>query len=80
MFAKQTNAVLIHPFDHSDVVAGQASVALEIFDQVPEASTIIAPSVEEVSLRVLHSQRRRFAPTSGSSAFKPNALPLIRYH
>ncbi|MDE8649886.1 threonine ammonia-lyase [Rhodococcus qingshengii] len=43
LFAKQTNAVLIHPFDHSDVVAGQASVALEIFDQVPEASTIIAP-------------------------------------
>lgn len=43
LFAKQTNAVLIHPFDHSDVVAGQASVALEIFDQIPEASTIIAP-------------------------------------
>ena len=29
-------AVLIHPFDHADVVAGQGTVGLEILEQVPD--------------------------------------------
>ncbi|MBA3489431.1 MAG: threonine ammonia-lyase [Longispora sp.] len=41
-FAERTGAVFIHPFDHPDVIAGQATVALEIFDQCPEVQTIIA--------------------------------------
>jgi threonine dehydratase len=42
-FAAETGAVLIPPFDHSDVIAGQGTVGLEILDQVPDASTIIVP-------------------------------------
>jgi threonine dehydratase len=41
-FAEQTGAVLIHPFDHGDVIAGQGTVALEIIEQLPEVRTIIA--------------------------------------
>ena len=41
--AHQTGAVLIHPFDHPDVVAGQGTVALEILDQVPDVRTIVVP-------------------------------------
>jgi threonine dehydratase len=40
-FAKQTGAVLIHPFDHADIVAGQGTVALEILEQVPDVQTIV---------------------------------------
>jgi threonine dehydratase len=40
-FAVETGAVLIHPFDHPDVIAGQGTVGLEILDQCPEATTII---------------------------------------
>jgi threonine dehydratase len=40
-FARRTGAVLIHPFDHPDVIAGQGTVALEILEQCPEAGTII---------------------------------------
>jgi len=40
-FADRTGAVLIHPFDHPDVIAGQGTVALEILEQCPDASTII---------------------------------------
>ena len=40
-FAAATGAVLIHPFDHPDVIAGQGTVALEILEQCPEAATII---------------------------------------
>jgi threonine dehydratase len=40
-FATQTGAVLIHPFDHPDIVAGQATTGLEILDQCPDARTIL---------------------------------------
>ncbi|MDQ1526921.1 MAG: threonine dehydratase, partial [Microbacteriaceae bacterium] len=33
-FAENTGAVLIPPFDHADVVAGQGTLGLEILDQV----------------------------------------------
>ncbi|MFD4181197.1 threonine ammonia-lyase [Rhodococcus sp. NPDC058514] len=43
-FAAATGAVLIHPFDHVDVVAGQATVGLEILEQLPEVGTIVVPT------------------------------------
>ena len=42
-FARTTGAVLIHPFDHADVVAGQGTLGLEILDQLPTVDTIIVP-------------------------------------
>jgi threonine dehydratase len=41
--AERTGRVLIQPFDHPDVVAGQGTVALEILDQVPDVRTILVP-------------------------------------
>ena len=43
-FAARTGAVLIHPFDDREIVLGQASVGLEIIDQVPEVKTILVPA------------------------------------
>jgi threonine dehydratase len=43
-FAEDADAVLVHPFDHPDVVAGQGTVALEILDQVPDVRTIVVPA------------------------------------
>ena len=40
-FAATTGAVLIHPFDHPDVVAGQGTIALEILEQMPDVRTIV---------------------------------------
>lgn len=42
-FAHQDGAVLIHPFDHPDIVAGQATVGLEILEQIPDVATIVVP-------------------------------------
>ncbi|WP_345764029.1 threonine ammonia-lyase [Diaminobutyricibacter sp. McL0608] len=42
-FASDTGAVLIPPFDHKDVVTGQATLGLEILDDVPDATTIVVP-------------------------------------
>ncbi len=36
-----TGAVLIHPFDHPDIVAGQGTVGLEILDQCPDVRTVV---------------------------------------
>ena len=43
-FSEETGAVLIHPFDHPDVVAGQGTVGLEILEQAPETRTVIIPT------------------------------------
>ncbi len=42
-FAASTGAVLIPPFDHADIVAGQGTLGLEIFDQVPDLDTVVVP-------------------------------------
>ncbi|MCL1899607.1 MAG: threonine ammonia-lyase [Promicromonosporaceae bacterium] len=41
--AEETGRVLIHPFDHADIVAGQGTVALEILEQVPNVGTVVIP-------------------------------------
>lgn len=43
-FAEETGAVLIHPFDHLDVITGQGTAGLEILDQVPDAATVVVPT------------------------------------
>ena len=43
-FASETGAVLIHPFDHPDVVAGQGTAGLEIVGQVPDVRTVVVPT------------------------------------
>ncbi|MFE9390028.1 threonine ammonia-lyase [Streptomyces sp. NPDC006784] len=40
-YAQATGAVLIHPFDHPDVVAGQGTLALELLEQCPELRTVV---------------------------------------
>ncbi len=40
-FAAQTGAVLIHPFDHPDVIAGQGTVGLELLEQCPQVRTVV---------------------------------------
>jgi threonine dehydratase len=39
--AESQTAVLVHPFDHPDVIAGQGTVGLEILDELPEVGTIL---------------------------------------
>jgi threonine dehydratase len=43
-FAAETGAVLIHPFDHHDIVTGQGTCGLEILEQCPDARTVIVPT------------------------------------
>ena len=42
-FAEETGAVIIPPFDHHDVIAGQGTLGLEILEQAPDATTVVVP-------------------------------------
>jgi threonine dehydratase len=43
-FQAENGAVMIHPFDHVDVVAGQGTVGLEIVEQAPDVRTVLVPT------------------------------------
>jgi len=38
---ERTGAVLVHPFDHVDIVAGQGTVGLELLEQRPDVRTVV---------------------------------------
>lgn len=40
-FAADTGAIVIHPFDNADVVAGQGTLGLEILEKMPDVRTIV---------------------------------------
>ena len=41
--ARTERLAIVPPFDHPDIVAGQATVALEIVEQLPEVETVVVP-------------------------------------
>ena len=43
-YADETGAVLIHPFDHADIVAGQATCGVDIVQQAPAVRTVVVPT------------------------------------
>ena len=43
-YAEESGAVLVHPFDHPDVVAGQATCGLELLEQCPDVRTVVVPT------------------------------------
>lgn len=42
-FARTTGAVFIHPFDHIDVITGQGTLGLELYEQCPDVTTVVVP-------------------------------------
>ena len=42
-YAERSGAVLVHPFDHADIVLGQSTCGAEILEQCPDVRTIVVP-------------------------------------
>jgi threonine dehydratase len=42
-FARDTGAVLVPPFDHADVITGQAALGLDVVNDVPDVDTVVVP-------------------------------------
>ncbi|AYY14366.1 threonine ammonia-lyase [Actinobacteria bacterium YIM 96077] len=79
-FAAETGAVLIHPFDHPDIVAGQATVGMEILQQCPDVRTILVGAgggglLAGVMMAVQHSRpdvRVVGVQAEGAAAYPPS--------
>ena len=41
--AEETGSVLIHPFEHPDIVTGQGTLGFEIIEQCPQVRTVVVP-------------------------------------
>ena len=39
----QTGGVLVPPFDHPDIIAGQGTIGLEIAEDLPDVATVLVP-------------------------------------
>jgi threonine dehydratase len=80
--AEEAGSILIHPFDHPDVIAGQGTVGLEIAEQCPAVRSIAVPvgggglaagiavaaSEALPDARVIGVQAEAVAPVPGSLA------------
>lgn len=89
-FAERTGAVLIHPFDHEDIIAGQGTIGLEILEQCPDVRTILVPlgggglaagiallRTERPDLRVIGVQAKDAAAYPPSlAAGRPTTSPM----
>ena len=42
-FQNETGGIFIHPFDDEDVIAGQGTIALEIYEQLKDVDAIVVP-------------------------------------
>ncbi len=42
-YSEKTGGVFLHPFDDEDVIAGQATVGLEVLHQLPQAEAVVVP-------------------------------------
>jgi threonine dehydratase len=43
LLGQETSAVYIHPFDDVEVMAGQGTIGLELWDQLPDLDAVIVP-------------------------------------
>jgi threonine dehydratase len=42
-FSAKTGSVLIHPFEHPDIITGQGTLGFEIIEQCPQVRTVVIP-------------------------------------
>jgi len=80
--ARRTGSILIHPFEHPDIVTGQGTLGFEIIEQCPQARTIVVPvgggglaagvavAVKSLdpAIRIVGAQAAACAPYPGSLA------------
>jgi threonine dehydratase len=84
-FERRTGAVLIHPFDNADIVAGQGTCGLEILEQAPDVETVVVPcggggllSGIAVAVKAQRPQVRMIGVQAAGAAAFPGSLEAGR--
>lgn len=80
---KETGATFIHAFDDLEVMAGQGTIGLEIFEQLPEVDTVLVPiggggliSGVAVALKSLKTSVRIIGVQAAGAASMIHALDI----
>jgi threonine dehydratase len=77
-FAQRTGAVVVHPYDNADVVAGQGTLGVEISRAIPDVATVVACTGGGGLLAGLAVALRHDAPNArlvGAQAERAAAFP-----
>jgi len=83
--ARETGAVVVHPFDDPVIVAGQGTLGLELAEQLDEVETVVVPvgggglaagialalAARRPGVRLVGVQAERCAPYAGATEFAP---------
>lgn len=84
-FAAATGALLVHPFDHPDIVAGQGTVGLEILQQCPDVATVVVCTGGggllagiACAVKAIHPQVRVVGVQAAGAAAYPGSLAAGR--
>jgi threonine dehydratase len=75
---KKTGATEIHPFNNYDVMAGQATAAKELFEDVPDLNVIITPVGGGGLLSGTALATKYFSPTTIVMAGEPEGVLIVR--
>ncbi len=75
-----SGAVMVPPFDHDDIIEGQASVAAEILEQLPEGETIdrLVMPVGGAAFGRPHRLSRRPCSARGLPFAEPTGAPSLK--
>jgi threonine dehydratase len=77
-FAAETGRIVLHPFDDPRVIAGQATVGLEICEEIPAAGTVVVPVSGGGLLSGVAIAVNALAPGCRIVGVQPEATPTLR--
>lgn len=76
-FVAEEGLVMIPPFDHPDVIAGQGTVGLEILEQVPDVTTVLVPVGGGGLLSGITTAIKALAPAVEIIGVEPAGAPKL---
>jgi threonine dehydratase len=76
-FAQRSGRVILHPYDDPRVIAGAASVGLEICDELDGVGTVLVPASGGGLLSGVATAVRALAPDARVIAVQPAATPTL---
>ncbi len=79
LFCESRGAVFIHPFDDEQVIAGQATIALELFEQLPDPDFIFIPIGGGGLASGICSVSKVLSPSTRLIGVEPEGAPSMKY-
>lgn len=78
LLAAETSAVYIHPFDDLEVMAGQGTIGLELWEQLPDLDAVIVPVGGGGLVAGIATALRQLKPDVGIIGVESRTFPGMR--